>query len=142
MNLRLETKPAFYVSGYPMETSEATLAQDCATLREQHEETLRAVSNHLYFASFMGKEDTMTYLLGIATTSLSPATEGATCIEIPATRFAIATVPAGAPILATWHTFFETGIPSLNAEIDMDYPFYFESFDENGACELWIPVKE
>ena len=140
MKLRIEEKSTFYISGYPIETSEAELEKDCAKLREKYEDKLRAVSNHLYFASYASKEGAMTYMLSVETASLTPATEGATCIEIPATRFAIATVPEGANILATWHEFFETGLASLGAAIDMEYRFYFESFDENGICELWIPV--
>jgi len=142
MELRFEEKATFYVSGYPMETSEEALEKDCAMLREKYEEKLRSISDHLYFASFMSKDGVMTYLLGVEATSQTPATEGATCFEVPATRFAIATVPEGANILATWHKFFEEGLSSLGASIDMDYRFYFESFDENGICELWIPVTK
>ena len=150
MNLRFEKRKTFFVSGYPMETSEETLKKDCAMLREKYEDKLRMLSNHLYFASWMAKDGVMvspmtegcvmTYLLGVEATSKIPVTEGATCIEVPATCFAVATVPDGAPILATWHEFFDKGIPSLGAVIDMDYNFYFESFHENGVCELWIPV--
>ena len=35
----------------------------------------------------------MTYLLGVESASQNPVTEGAICIEVPATNFAIATVP-------------------------------------------------
>ena len=141
MDLRFERKDAFCVSGYPMETSEETLEQDCAALREQYENELRKISDHLYFAAWMSKDNVMMYLLGVKTSDPSPATEGATCLEVPAGRFAVATVPKGAPILATWYEFFETGLASLDAEMDLEYPFHFESFDEHGVCELWIPVK-
>ena len=150
MNLRFEKRKKFYVSGYPMETSEESLEKDCATLRAKYEDKLKSISEHLYFASFMSKGGVMVsprieggvmvYLLGVETTSPNPVTEGAICIEIPTAHFAIATVPEGAPILTTWYEFFEKGIPSLGATIDMDYNFYFESFDKNGVCELWIPV--
>jgi len=144
MDLRFEEKSTFYVSGYPMETSEASLEKDCARLREQYEDKLRSVSDHLYFVAYMEKEGTMTYLLCVETTSLTPATEGASCKEIPATRRAVVTVPEGASVLATWYKFFEMfekEAPALKgAAIDMVYPFHIESFDENGACELWIPV--
>ena len=142
MDLRFENKPAFYVSGYPMETSEETLEKDCAMQREKYENKLRAISDRLYFASWMSDEGKMVYLLGVEAASQTSATDGATCIEVPAGRFAIAKVPKDAPILATWYEFFDKGLTSLGAEIDMEYPYYFESFDEHGACELWIPVKE
>ena len=142
MDLRFEKRNTFYVSGYSVETSEETLEKDCLMLREKYEDRLKSVSDNLYFLSWASKEGAMIYLLGVETTSQTPATQDATCIEVPATCFAVATVPKGAPILATWHEFFEKGIPALNAAIDMDYSYYFESFDENDGCELWIPVIE
>ncbi|MCL2862496.1 MAG: effector binding domain-containing protein [Methanimicrococcus sp.] len=151
MDIRFETKNSFYVSGYPTETTEASLEKDCAILREKYESKLRSVSNRFFFASYMSKDGApvlpmtdggvMIYLFGVEAGSQTPVTEGATCIAIPAARFAVAAVPKGAPILAAWHEFFEKGIPEIGAEIDMNYMFYFEAFDENGACELWIPVK-
>ncbi|MCL2365006.1 MAG: effector binding domain-containing protein [Defluviitaleaceae bacterium] len=142
MDMRFENKSTFYISGYAMETNEATLEKDCAMLREKYEDKLRAISGHLYFLSWEAQEGVMTYLLGVETTSQTPATEGATCKEVPATRFAIATVPKDASILATWHEFFEKGILFLNATINMNHGFFLESLSENGACELWIPVEQ
>ncbi|MCL2843257.1 MAG: GyrI-like domain-containing protein [Oscillospiraceae bacterium] len=145
MDMRFENKTAFYVSGYSVETSEATLEQDCAMLREKYEDKLRSISNHLYFIAWMTKENVMIYHFGVETPNQAPATEGATCIEVPATRFAVATVPGGAPILATWYEFFELfekEVPALGGTtIDLEFPFHFESFDENGVCELCIPVN-
>jgi len=145
MDIRFEDRDAFYVSGYSVETSEATLEADCAILREKYEDKLRSISNHLYFIAWMAKENVMIYHFGVETPSQAPATEGAVCIEVPATRFAVATIPEGAPILATWYEFFEAfekGIPALGgASIDWEFPFHFESFEENGICELRIPVK-
>jgi predicted transcriptional regulator YdeE len=87
----------------------------------------------------------MIYHFGVETPSQYSVTEGATSVEVPAGRFAVATVPEGESILATWHKFFESfgkGEPALNgATIDLEYPVNFESFDENGTCKLWIPVK-
>ena len=146
MDIRIENKNVFYVSGYAIDTSEASLETDCAMLREKYEGILRPVSNHLYFVAWAAKDGTMTYLLGIETTSQVPATEGATCVEVPANCFAVAVVPQGASILAMWHEFFgafETETSALGgAAIDIDYRFYLESFAENGVCELWIPVKK
>jgi predicted transcriptional regulator YdeE len=146
MDIRLENREAFIVSGYSVETSEETLEKDCAILREKYEEKLRSISNHLYFIAWMEEENVMIYHFGVETSSLAPATEGATCIEVPATRFAVGTVPEGAPILATWHEFFEAfekEIPALGgATIDLEFPFHFESFDENGICELRSPIKQ
>ena len=142
MDLRFENRNTFYISGYPMETSEETLEKDCAMLREKYEDKLRSISDNLYFLSWLTTEGVMTYLIGVETTGQTPATDGAICKEVPATRFAVATVPEGKPILATWHEFFVKGIPSLGATIDMNYSFYLESFDANNACELWIPVEQ
>jgi len=146
MNIRFENKETFYISGYSVETSEATLEKDCAMLRQKYESKLRSVSDHLYFLSWATKEGAMTYLLGVEATGQTPATEGAICKRVPAKRFAATIVPDGASILATWYeffAFFEKEIPSMGGgAIDLEFPFYFESFDENGVCELWIPVKE
>ncbi|MCL2841580.1 MAG: GyrI-like domain-containing protein [Defluviitaleaceae bacterium] len=144
MNLRFEKRTTFYVSGYGMETREESLEKDCATLRAQYEDKLRSISDHLYFVAWMKNEseNIMIYHLGVEAPSQTPVTEGATCVEVPGAKFAVATVPEGEPILATWHKFFATGLSSLGADMDMNYPINFESFDENGVCELWIPVKE
>jgi len=146
MEIRLENRDAFYVSGYSVETSEETLEKDCAMLREKYEDKLRSVSNHLYFIAWMSKENVMIYHFGVETSSQAPLTEDAICIEVPATRFAVATVPEGEPILATWYKFFEAfenGAPALGgASIDLEFPFHFESFDEHGVCELRIPVNQ
>ena len=141
MDIRIENKKAFYASGYSLETSEASLEKDRAMLRVKYEDMLRPVSNHLYFLSWQSDEGNMVYHFSVETPSLTPATEGATCVEVPATRFAVATVPADMPVLAAWHEFFENGIASINATIDMGARFYCESYDENEVCELWIPIK-
>jgi len=145
MDVRFENKGTFYVSGYSVETSEENLEKDCAVLRRKYEDKLRSISDHLYFIAWMTKDNVMIYHFGVETPTQSPATEGSTCIEVPATRFAVATVPEGAPILATWHEFFalfEQNAPVLGgATIDLEFPFHCESFDENGICELWIPVE-
>ena len=146
MDIGLEEKNAFYVSGYSMETSEETLEKDCALMRDKYEEKLRLISNHLYFVAWMTKDNIMIYHFGVEAPNQSPVTEDATCVEVPAARFAVATVPKGEPVLATWHKFFEAfqkNIPTLDgATIDLKYPVNFESFDENGVCQLWIPVEQ
>jgi predicted transcriptional regulator YdeE len=142
VKLRLEKKAAFFVSGDSVVTSEEALEKDCAMLRNKYEDKLRTVSDHLYFLSWANNEGAMVYHFCVATPNQEPATEGAVSVEVPAARFAIATVPEGANILASWHEFFDGGIPSLGVQIDMDYWYYCESFDKNGICELWIPVKE
>jgi len=146
MEISFENRSAFYVSGYFMETSEENLEKDCAMLRAEHEDKLRVISDRLYFLAWMTKENVMVYLLGIETTSQIPATEGATCKEVPTGRFAVATVLEGEAVLATWYKFFELfeqEAPTLGgASIDLEFPFNFESFDENGVCKLWIPVEQ
>ena len=145
MEIEFENRNAFQVSGYSTETSEETLEKDCAMLREKSEENLKSVSNYLYFVAWMKKENVMIYHFGVEAQSQSPVTEGATCVEVPATRFAVATVPKDKPILDTWHKFFETfqkDIPILaGATIDLEYPVNFESFDDKGVCKLWIPIE-
>lgn len=138
MKMRLEEKKAFYVSGYSMETTEATLEKDVLTLREKYEAKLRSISDCLYFVSWE-KDEKMIYHFSAPTPNTT--TEGMTRVEVPAGHFAIATVPEGMPTLAAWHQFFETLTPTLNVDIDMKATHYVEYFAENGICELWIPVS-
>jgi len=144
MNVRFENIEKFYISGYTMKTSEGTLEKDCAEIREKYEATLRTVSDDLYFIATMS-EGIMVYHFGVKVPTLEPVTDEATCVEVPASRFAVATVLEGEPILATWYKFFELfgkNDALLNgAEIDLDYPANFEFFAKNGTCELGIPVK-
>jgi len=140
MDMRIEKKDTFYVSGYSMETSEETLEKDCAMLREKYEDKLRLISDRLYFIAWMSKENVMIYHFGVETPDNMPATEGATCVEIPAAYFAVGTVPKGEPILAAWYKYFETVESTLGIAIDVEYPVHFEYFDENGICELCSPV--
>ena len=105
MDIKIENRSALWVSGYSVETSEETLEKDCAMMREKYEDKLRSISNHLYFVAWMSEEKVMIYHFGVEAPSDSLVTEGATCVEVPATRFAVATVPKGEPILATWHKF-------------------------------------
>jgi predicted transcriptional regulator YdeE len=146
MNVRIEKKDTFYVSGYSLETSEEVLERDCAMLREKYEDELRSVSKDLYFIAYGDdslKEGGMIYHLGAKTVSKASATTGATYIEVPATSFAIATVPKGASVLATWHEFFELFEKEvLEVDLNLEYKYHIEAFDEKGVCELWIPVKQ
>ncbi|MCL2354032.1 MAG: effector binding domain-containing protein [Defluviitaleaceae bacterium] len=138
MDMRIEKRDAFCVSGYYMETSEETLERDCALLREKYEGKLRAISPNLYFVAWMSADNKMIYQLSVETPGETP--EGMNRVEVPAGRFAVGTVPKGANILATWHEFFATVEASLDVAIDVEYPIHFEYFDENGNCELWSPI--
>jgi len=138
MEMRLEEKNAFYVSGYSMETTEATLEKDVLILREKYEAKLRSISNSLYFVSWE-KDDKMIYHFSAPTPNATP--DGMTRVEVSAGNFAIATVPEGVPTLTAWHQFFETMTATLGVNIDMEATHYVEHFDENGVCELWIPVS-
>jgi len=140
MDLRFEKRDTFYVSGYSVETNEASLEEDVALLRKKYEDKLRMISDRLYFVAWEGQasENDMIYHFSVETPEVTP--DGMTRVEVPATHFAVATVPAGVSVLEAWYEFFEKGIPALGATIDTDYDIYFECFDENGVCELWIPV--
>ena len=140
MDMRIEKKDTFYVSGYSIETSEETLERDCATLRDKYEDKLRAISPNLYFVAWMSSDNKMIYQLSVETPGETP--EGMNRVEVPAGCFAVGTVPKGANILATWHEFFATVESSLGVAIDVEYPIHFEYFHENGTCELWSPVVD
>jgi len=139
MDIRFENRDTFYVCGYSVETNEASLEKDVAILREKYEDRLREISPRLYFVSWITKDDNMIYHFSVETSD-EEIPGGMVRIEVPAARFAVATVPEKMPVLAAWHDFFATKIPSLGATIDENYGIYFEFFNENGVCELWIPV--
>ena len=145
MNLRFEKRDTFYVHGFSVETGGATIEKDCVTLKEKHEGKLKSISDCLYYLTWSPNgyesEDLVCHI-GVESTGLTLTTEGATSVELPAARYAVATVPKGVSVITAWQEFYEKGIPSLNAEIDLNYGIHFESFDANGVCELWIPVKE
>ena len=138
MDMRIENRDAFCLCGYAMETSEETLEKDCATMRQQHEDKLRAISPNLYFVAWMSENGKMIYQLSVETPGDTPA--GMTRVEVPAAQFAVGTVPQGESVLGAWHKFFETVEPTLGVAIDVEYPFHFEYFDDNGVCEVWSPV--
>jgi len=138
MEMRIEKRNAFYVSGYSVETSEETLEKDCKMLREKYEDKLRKISPCLYFIAWMSKDNKMIYQLSVETPGETP--DGMMRVEIPAGHFAVGTVPKGEPVLATWYKFFETVEASLGVTIDAEYPIHFERFDENDICELWSPI--
>ena len=145
MDMRFEHRDTFYVSGFSVETCGATLEKDCDALKEKHEDRLKAISDCLYYLTWSPKgyesEDLVCHL-GVESANSTPVIESAISIELPAARYAVATVLQGASIVDAWQEFYSNGISSLGAEIDLNYSIHFESFDTNGICELWIPVKE
>ena len=143
MDVRFENRDTFYVSGFSTETGGTTLEMDCATLKEKHEDKLKSLSDNLYFLTWSPNgyesEDLVCHL-GVESTDLTLTIESATSVKLPAARYAVATVPKGVSIIAAWQEFYEKGIPSLNAEIDLNYGIHFEVLDANGVCGLWVPV--
>ena len=140
MDIRFEHRKAFYVSGYSKETKESSHEKDITALRKKHESSLRSLASELYFVSWLTKNDTLIYHFGIERQKPTTTYEDEICIKIPAAYFAVATVPEGMSVLTAWMDFFEKEIPALGAVIDTDYGIYFEHIDENGVCELWIPI--
>jgi len=127
MNIRFESRDTFHVSGYPMETNESSHERDIALLRDKHEYKLRSLPENgsgLYFVSWLTKNNNYIYHLGDEKQNQTPIAEDATCVEVPAACFAVATVPEGMPVLTAWAEFFEIGIPDLWAIIDTDYGIY------------------
>ena len=137
--MRFEERNTFFVSGYSVKTSEASMEKDVALLREKYEDKLRSIAPHLYLVGWYTENGDAIYLLGVETQNQTPIAEDATCVEVPTGCFAVGAVPEGAPIMAAWGGFFEK-IPALGAAIDMEHGYFVGCFDENGGCELWTPV--
>lgn len=140
MDMRLEKRSAFYVSGYSVETNESSQEIDVALLRKKYESKLKSIANRLYLVGWLAENGDYIYLLGVETQNQAPVDEGATCVEVPTGCFAVGVVPEGVPIMTAWGEFFVTGIPALGAAIDMEHGIFVGCFDENGVCELWTPV--
>jgi len=140
MDMRIEKREAFYVSGYSVKANEATHERDLALLREKYESKLKSLTPLLYFVAWIAEDGEYTLLLGVQAQNQTPIAKGAPCIEVPAGCFAVGVVPEGTPIMTAWGDFFETGIPALGVAFDVEHGVYFGCFDETGGCELWTPV--
>ena len=145
MNIRLENRDAFYVSGYLTETTYETHDKNIGSLWIQHEGKLRSVQGKgapLYGATWYADNgESYFYLLGIDRQDQATIDESATRVEIPSALFAVATVPEGMPLLEAWTELFDKGLPSVgHAYIDGEKCFDF--FGEGGVREIWIPVTK
>ncbi len=142
MDIRFEDRDAFFVSGYAAETSPATNDTDLGALWSEYKDKLTAIPQSracLYGVLWYTENHSYFYLLGVD--AGGELLEGATTrVEIPAARFAVASVPADMPAVEAWAAYFDTELPRLGYAPDAEHGKYFEFYDENGACELWTPV--
>lgn len=142
MDIRFEDRGAFVVSGYAAETSPATNDTDLGALWEEYRDKLIALPESrasLYGVLWYTENHSYFYLLGIE--APGSLLEGAsTSVEIPAARFAVATVPDNMTAAAAWTEYFDKALPALGFAPDAEHGKYFEYYDQHGVCELWTPV--
>ncbi|MCL2445813.1 MAG: hypothetical protein FWD06_03475 [Oscillospiraceae bacterium] len=138
MDIRLEQRDCFAISGYLIETPATDESYDAKSiaLREQHEEALRQNHAVLYGATWFTSDEKLYYLFGAAASSAAKDS-----VSIPAGLFAVATVPADMPLIHAWGAMWETGLPSIGYDY-IEAEKCFELFGENGAREIWVPVVQ
>jgi len=144
MDIRFESRDTFHVSGYSVETTYSSHEKDTGLLWEKYGDKLKSISENgscLYGATwYTDKEnEKYSYLLGIEKQDKTPIDKFATCVEIPAAYYTVATVPDNMTLFDAWVELFEKGLPSVGCDYKEGEKL-FEFFNEHGVCEIWVPV--
>jgi len=143
MEIRFEDREKFTVCGYITETSSENNDHDLRKLFTRHEDELRKMpeSKSCLYGVIWYTDEThqrYCYLLGI---EANKQQSNMVCVEVPTGHFAVAAVPKGMTVVEAWTEFFFKEIPARGYAPDESHGIYFEFYDENGNCGLWIPVK-
>jgi len=139
MEMRLEKRNGFTISGYLIETLATDESYDnkSTDLRNSYKETLAENNTMLYGATWFTNDGKLYYLFGVEEENKSYKDS----TSISAGLFAVATVPKDMSLIQAWvDTWEEDGIPSTGYEY-IEGEKCFELFREDGAREIWVPVK-
>ena len=140
MEMRLEERSCFTISGYLIETfaTDESYDEKSMALRKQYEESLRANATVLYGATWFINDEKLYYLFGVEQENKTEKDS----ISIPAGLFAVVTVPKGMPLIQAWvETWEENGLPSTGYDY-IEGEKCFELFGEAGVREIWVPVSK
>ena len=139
MEIRLEHKDGFTISGYLIETLATNESYDekSMDLRRQHEASFRVNNTLLYGATWFTKDKRLYYLFGVEQES----DLGNDHVTIPTGLFAVATIPKDMPLIQAWVEMEEHGLPSTGYAF-IEGETCFELFAEGNVREIWIPVKK
>jgi len=139
MDMRLEKRNGFSISGYLIETLPTDESYDakCIELRRNHEDSLRENASVLYGATWFTNEVNLYYLFGAEQISQNHA--GNSSVSIPEGLFAVATVPNDMPLIQAWNEIWKTGLLSIGYNY-IEAEKCFELFGEKNEREIWVPV--
>ena len=139
MDIRIEKRDGFTISGYLIETLATDESYDIKSkdLRDKYEGSLRMNETTLYGVTWFTNDEHLYYLFGAEQTSQNHAGDSSVCI--PEGVFAVATVPEDMPLIQAWNDMWETGLPSIGYNY-IEAEKCFELFGENGVREIWVPV--
>jgi len=139
MDIRLEKREGFTISGYLIETLSTDESYDIKSmnLRNKYENSFRMDETILYGATWFTNDGNLYYLFGVEQTNPNHAENHK--VSIPGGLFAVATVPEDMPLIQAWREMWETGLPSIGYDY-IEAEKCFELFGENSIREIWVPV--
>ena len=139
MNIRLEQRDNFTISGYLIETLPTDDSYDtkCIQLRKEYEKSLRESATTLYGATWFTNDGNLYYLFGAEQVDQNHAKNSN--VSIPGGLFAVATIPDDTPLIQAWNEMWSSGLPSINRNY-IENEKCFELFGENNLREIWVPV--
>ena len=139
MEMRLEKRNGFTISGYLIETvaTDDSYAVKSLALREKYGAVLKMNATIRYGATWFTNDGNLYYLFGVE--QVNEMLVGDNNIIIPKGLFAVATVPVDMPLMHAWNVMWETGLPSIGYNY-IEGEKCFERFGENNVREIWVPV--
>ncbi|MDL2247074.1 effector binding domain-containing protein [Methanobrevibacter sp. OttesenSCG-928-K11] len=142
MKIDFKNRDSFKLCGYSVETNLDSALEDIGDLCEKYEEKLlKLTDSNLYGVMWYSEGHNYVYAVAIEYED-NFNKENMEFIEIPSAYFAIATVPENMSVIEAWTVYFEKSLPELGYLPDYEHGLFFESYDNNGTCELWTPVKK
>ncbi len=150
MNIRLQNRGAFNISGYWTETNLENCGKDIGILWKNFEikkknlYTLFGVKSDFYGLMWKTQNGQYCYLLGVDTELVNKSLEGALCKQIPPEKYAVVSVPSTKSAVDAWTEFYDQVLPNAGLVPIAGHVFDFEYYPEggDGNYELWTPVTE
>lgn len=151
MQIRLVEKPVFQICGYSVETSLSESGQDVAALYSDCFSSDKASAMDViskdataYYGLmwYLEGHERYRYLLGRESANLSALPTNIESKDIPAARYAVASLEKNYDAMKAWTEFFFEAILHAGYAPDYKHGFFFEYYPDgvDGDYELWIPV--
>lgn len=153
MKTRIVERDAFSICGYAVETSLENNNHDISKLYEKFQnEKYDSILKQLpgceigYYGLewYTEGHKSFFYLLGKSVGKTAVPPKEAIIKHIPAAKYIVAEIQAETNIVDAWAEFFYKVIPDLGYEVDEQYGYYFEYYQNgiSGDCDLWTPIKQ